>query len=88
MRLPNFFKRKHEWLSRKLWFSIFAIVMLYVGLRESIDSAFFAAAYGTFAGSVVAVCGLFLTGNVIAQKFGGVSPAKPENPATSEETPG
>lgn len=85
-------RTKHEWLSRKLWFSIFAIGMLYAGMRLSVDSAFFASVYGTFSGSVVAICGLFLTGNVIAQKFGTVpaasTSAKTESQPTSEETPG
>ncbi len=82
---------KHEWLSRKLWFSVFAIGMLYAGLRGAIELPAFAAIYSTFVGGVVGIAGLFLAGNVIAGKLGGsavVAAAKPENSTTSEETPG
>lgn len=81
---------KHEWLSRKLWFSVFAIGMLYAGLRIATDSLAFSALYSTFVGGVVGIAGLFLAGNVIAGKLGvaAAPAAKPENSTTSEETPG
>jgi hypothetical protein len=84
--------KRTDWASRKLWFSVFAVFMLWLGLHAAVDSTAFAAVYGTFAGSVVAICGLFLTGNVIAGKLaastGPVPPATPETSPKPEETPG
>lgn len=81
---------KHEWLSRKLWFSVFAVVMLYQGMVIAIANPAFFTIYSTFVGGVVGIAGLFLAGNVIAGKLGvaAVPAAKPENSPTSEETPG
>lgn len=86
MRLLNSSKRKHEWLSRKLWFSVFAVLMLFLGLHAAIDSTAFAAVYSAFVGGVVSISGLFLAGNVIAGKLSPAASAKTE--PTSEETPG
>jgi len=81
---------KPEWLSRKLWFSVFAIGMLYQGLVVAISNPAFFAIYSTFVGGVVGIAGLFLAGNVIAGKIGAVAAvaAKSETPTISEETPG
>ena len=82
---------KHEWLSRKLWFSVFVVVMLYQGMVIAIANPAFFTIYSTFVGGVVGIAGLFLAGNVIAGKLGvpaASATAKPENSTTSEETPG
>lgn len=81
---------KHEWLSRKLWFSVFSVVMLYQGMVIAIANPAFFTIYSTFVGGVVGIAGLFLAGNVIAGKLGvaAAPAAKPENSTTSEETPG
>jgi hypothetical protein len=55
------------WKSRKLWFSIFAIGILYRGAVVAMDEASFRAVYESFVGGVVGIAGLFLVGNIGAK---------------------
>lgn len=68
-------KPKHDWVSRKLWFSVFAIGVLYLGMSVAMESAVFISIYGSFVGGVVGVAGLFLGSNVLSGKF-----EKPKDP--------
>lgn len=79
----------HNWRSRKLWFSGFAIGVLYLGARDAADSDGFRAVYEAFVGGVVTVTGLLLAGNVTAKWLGPKSApeAKSKKTATSEESP-
>lgn len=79
----------HNWRSRKLWFSAFAIGMLYLGARDAADSDGFRAVYEAFVGGVVTVTGLLLAGNVTAKWLGPKSApdATAKKTATSEESP-
>lgn len=69
MLLPKLRIKKSEWLSRKLWFSAFAVFMLYLGMKIAVDSPAFATIYSSFVGGVVTISGMFLAGNVIAGKL-------------------
>lgn len=57
--------------SRKLWFSIFAITVIFVGALLAAKWGSIAPLYSTMVGGVLGVVGAYLTGNV-AQKLVGV----------------
>lgn len=59
--------RDGGWKSRKLWFSLFAIGVLYMGARIANGDTAFRAVYESFVGGVVAISGMFLIGNVGAK---------------------
>lgn len=86
MAKHNPFSSFNGWKSRKLWFSVFAIGVLYLGTRGAIESLAFGAIYSTFSGAVVAIAGLFLAGNA-ASKFIGLKAAAPAPKAKSETPP-
>ena len=77
---------KHNWKSRKLWFSVFAILMLLLGLVMSLDNPAFATVYATYAGSVVSVAGLFLAGNAAAKWINNKNPAFQQPHSEDSET--
>ena len=52
------------WKSRKLWFSVFAIGMIYAGAKTAIESKAFESVYSTMVGGIVGIAGMFLVGNV------------------------
>lgn len=69
--------------SRKLWFSIFAIAVIFVGAILAAHWAAMISVYSTMVGGVLGVVGAYLTGNV-AQKWIGVK-ALPD-PSKSDPT--
>lgn len=79
----------HNWRSRKLWFSVFAIGVLYLGARDAAVSDGFRAVYEAFVGGVVTVTGLLLAGNVTAKWLGPKSApdTTAKKSANAEETP-
>jgi uncharacterized membrane protein YeaQ/YmgE (transglycosylase-associated protein family) len=77
--------------SRKLWFSIFSIVIIFVGGVLAGHWAGIQSVYGTMVTGILGVVGAYLTGNV-AQKLVGVKAmgvaapeAKPTKPDAKEE---
>lgn len=48
------------WKSRKLWFSVFTVTMLYLGAKTGVPDAL----YTEFAGAIVAITMAFVGGNV------------------------
>lgn len=63
------------WKSRKLWFSVFAIGIMYRGMIVAMDNLTFQPLYGTFVGGVCAVVTAFLVGNVGAKFVSTKAPA-------------
>jgi hypothetical protein len=72
--------------SRKLWFSAFAVGVLFAGMMYAANHATTGSLYGDFVGGVVGVAGMYLVGNVGAKWVAGSAAAKLAAPAT-EETP-
>lgn len=56
-----------NWKSRKIWFSVFAVLALLLGVYISEDSVAMATIYSTYAGSVVTITGLLIAGNVTSK---------------------
>lgn len=69
---------KESVASKKLWFSIGAIAVLYVFARVASDRPTMAPLYDTFAGSVLGVCALYLAGNVTNKLVLSKAPKKPD----------
>lgn len=63
--------RDGGWKSRKLWFSVFAIAVMYLGMRVAAADALLRPLYETFVGGVMGVSGMFLIGNVGAKWVSG-----------------
>lgn len=57
--------------SRKLWFAVFAMMLVVISGAGAVYLPTFASIYETLVGGIVAVAGMYLTGNV-AQKWVGV----------------
>lgn len=81
--------KERNWRSRKLWFSAFAVGVLYLGARNAADSDGFRAVYEAFVGGVVTITGLLLAGNVTAKWLGPKSApeTKSKKSAAPEESP-
>lgn len=85
------------WRSRKLWFSVFAICMIYKGAALALTSKAFEPIYSTMVGGMVGIAGMFLVGNVSSKWVGAKGEAtKRQRPAqesaqaweeSSESTP-
>lgn len=56
--------RDNGFKSRKLWFSVFAVATIFGGATLGAHWTSFAPLYDTLVGGIVAVAGLFLTGQV------------------------
>ena len=69
--------------SRKMLFSVFAVLMLLWGLHLTEDSQALATVYSSFAGSVVTITGLLIAGNV-GSKFVNIKKAL-TNPKEEEK---
>lgn len=65
MRLKNLLSER--WKSRKVWFGVFAVLALLVGLKLTADSVIVAGNYPSFVGGVTGVTGLVIAGNVGAK---------------------
>jgi hypothetical protein len=67
--------------SRKLWFSVFAVVALFLGAGLAAWLPSVAPLYGELVGGIVAIAGLFLTGSVatkwVGSKLAQALPPKP-----------
>jgi hypothetical protein len=64
--------KQHHWSdsgykSRKMWFAVFAIGVLFVGMVFVINHGAAIGLYDAFVGGVVGVAGLFIAGNVGAK---------------------
>ncbi len=74
--------RDGGWRSRKLWFSVFAIFIVYLGLRLAAGNDTFKPLYETFVGGVVGISALFLAGNL-----GGKFVSTKATPVTTNSSP-
>lgn len=78
--------------SRKLWFSVFSITIIFVGGVLAAHWAAVAAIYSTMVGGILGVVGAYLTGN-IAQKWVGtkapmeIPGSKPADPQILKADP-
>lgn len=70
--------------SRKLWFSVFVVVTMFGGAAVCAKWPALVPLYDTFVGGIVAVTGLFLTGN-IANKWVGIKTLPQATPAPAPE---
>jgi hypothetical protein len=69
--------RDGGWKSRKLWFSVFAVLILLAGWVLAGHFHSLQALYDTFVGGVVGVSGLYLTGSVATKWVGTKAPQAP-----------
>ena len=69
--------RDNGYKSRKLWFSVSAMVILLVGWIATAAHPALVTTYGTFAGYIVAIVTVFLTGNVANKWVGTQAPQDP-----------
>jgi hypothetical protein len=81
--------RDNGWKSKKLWFAAGAIASIFVGAVLAAFLAPIAPLYGDMVGGIVAVTGLFLTGNVANKWVGTKAPmeASVKKGLEAEEAP-